>query len=91
MNKLRKQEMVGPTDQGGTQAPAPSSTPATPYDTSSSSDSTPTGSNSTVGAPPQEDKTQELLQNPEFADFFQAMSKINPNDLQNLTQALGQK
>jgi hypothetical protein len=85
------QEMVGPTDQGGTQAPPPSSTPATPYDTSSSSDPASTDSNSTVGTPPQDNQTQELLQNPEFADFFQAMSKINPNDLQNLTQALGQK
>ena len=87
-------EMVGPTDQGGTQAAPPAPKPATPYDTGSADlggDIPPsTDPIQTPGAPQQPDQTQQLLQNPEFADFFDAMSKINPNDLQNLTQALGQ-
>jgi hypothetical protein len=89
------ESLPGPSDQHAgqpTQEPAPA--PATPYDTSSSNLGTPGTPPQPQGNPaagaPQNAQTQQLLQNPEFGDFFQAMSKINPNDLQNLTKALGQ-
>jgi len=80
-------EMVGPKDQGGTAAPTPAPQAPTPYDTTAS-DLQQKPAESTSGNP---DQTQELLQNPEFKDFFDAMSKINPQDMQNLSQALTQE
>jgi hypothetical protein len=96
------ESIPGPSDQhAGQPTQDPMGKPATPYDTTPADLGPGTATNpnentnnnqpAAPGSPPQNDQTQQLLQNPEFADFFQAMSKINPNDLQNLTQALGQK
>lgn len=80
-------EMVGPKDQGGQSAPVPNNPAPKPYDTSSSDMS------STASTP--SDNTNDLQQmtkdNPDVANFFDAMAQLKPEDMQNLTQMLGQK
>ena len=99
-----KESLPGPSDQhAGQPTQEPVAAPPTPYNTAPAdlgstppAENTNDNTNDNVNAnqpagTQQPDQTQQLLQNPEFADFFSAMSKINPNDLSNLTQALGQK
>lgn len=77
-------EMIGPKDQGGQSAPVPYSKPPVPYDTAS----TAFDKSEEVPSATQAEIKDITIEKPEIKDFFDAMSKIDPKDLQQLTQGI---
>lgn len=85
---MREGTMPGPTDQGGASTPPPHtgpsnsiSAPAPDVDTESKpSDSNDNSQQDSV------DPKQTVQQNPDLADFFAAMAKLKPEEIQNMTQ-----
>jgi len=81
--------MPGPSDQGGASTPPPHTGPSSSIsapapDTNETEKLAPGTDQSQQGDTP--DPKQMLQQNPDLADFFAAMAKMKPEEIQSVTQ-----
>lgn len=81
--------MPGPSDQGGASTPPPHTGPSNSISAPSPDLETEAKPSNTNEDPQQDnavDPKEMLQQNPNLADFFAAMAKMKPEEIQNMTQ-----
>lgn len=82
--------MPGPSDQGGASTPPPHQGPSDSISAPAPDMGSDKPAPGTDTAKPQQgeapDPKQMIQQNPELADFFAAMAKMKPEEIQNITQ-----
>jgi hypothetical protein len=88
--KMTEGTMPGPSDQGGASTPPPHRGPSDSISAPTPDIVTDEPAPGTDAAKPQQgqspDPKQMIQQNPDLAEFFAAMAKMKPEEIQNLTQ-----
>lgn len=88
--KVTEGTMPGPSDQGGADTPPPHQGPSDSISAPTPDMGADEPAPGTDAAKPQQgdapDPKQMIQQNPDLAEFFAAMAKMKPEDIQNVTQ-----